>query len=431
MKKIVSYRYLGFLAALGLISCSSYSAMQGESDDMYFMASDDAVVTSFAVDNNTPENFSSYDEITDSGEYAQDNFSAKNVNPEYIAKYQVQNDTTSDDIVYFDDTPVQGSNNDGGDINVYNNFYGYNNPRGANAWNTNPWMFNSFYGGPFGFYPSLGFGGFYDPFWGPSFGFRPRLSLSLAFGFGSYWGYRPFYSPFYDPFYSPFYDPFWGSRYAFGGYYGGYYGYGRPLIVNNIYTGESRRIVRSARARRGSTVATDYIRRSATSPTASRTDARRSAVSRLESSRRVSSDFSRSENDYINGRSRISSASPTRRSANSAVMTRPSSSERTRSAYTPRSSSGTRDISTGSGSSNRSSYSTPSRSSSPSYNRSTPSRSRSTYSTPTRSRSTSTYTPSRSGSGNSSRSSNVGSSSSSRSSGGTTRSSGGSRRGGN
>ncbi|WP_137400828.1 hypothetical protein [Echinicola rosea] len=438
MKKNTSYRYLSLLAAIGLVSCSSsYSAMQGETDDLYFMASDDAVVTSNAVTNNTPESFDSYQQVSAANQYQQESFSAKNVNPEYVAKYQVQNDTVPDDeIVYFDDnTSTQSSTTDAeGNVNVYNNFYGYNDPNGSssrNAWNSwSPYMSMNMMYGPMGFYPGMGMGmGFYDPFWGPGFGFRPGFSMSIGFGIGfgmGGWGYNP---------YSPFYDPFWGPRYAYGGgFYGGYYGggyYGRPIIVNNIYNGESRQIVRAARSSRGSTSPNRVVRRSAAEPSTSRALARRSAVSRVDGNR-SRSDFSRSENDYMNGRSRVASASSSRRATNSAVMTRPSSSERSRSAYTPRSSNSRREVSTrpSSTSRSRSSYSTPSRtrSTSPSYNsRSRSSSNSRTYSTPSRTRSNSSYTPSRSSS--SSRSYSSGSSS--RSSGGASRSSGGSRRGGN
>lgn len=218
MKKNTSYRYLAILAAVGLVSCSSsYSAMQGETDDLYFMASDDAVVTSNAVTNNTPESFDNYGQVSAANQYQQENFSAKNVNPEYVAKYQVQNDTVPDDeIVYFDDnasTQSTTTTDAEGNVNVYNNFYGYNDPNGSSSRNSwMPYMSMNMMYGPWGMYPGFGMG-FYDPFWGPGFGFRPGFNMSIGFGIGfgmgmGGWGYRP-----YGP-YSPFYDPFWGPSYA-------------------------------------------------------------------------------------------------------------------------------------------------------------------------------------------------------------------------
>lgn len=440
MKNLISYRYLGLLAAVGLVACSSsYSAMQGETDDMYYMASDDAAVTAYAVDNNTPNNFERYANVQDSEDYSQDNFSAKNVNPEYIAKYQVRKDTVDDDeVVYFDDSIDTSAKKSGeGDVNVYNNFYGYDSPRGQSNWNMNPWMFNSM--NMMGFYPGFGMGGFYDPFWGP--GFRPGFSMSIGmgFGFGNPWAFRPFgMRGFYGMggFYDPFWDPFWGNRFygsgfGYGGLYGGY-GYGRPIIVNNIYTEGGRQLVRAARTSRGSAIGTrsrdSQVVRSATASN-SRTVARRSAISRVsgDARSRTTSDFSRSENDYYNSRT---SAAPTSRSVNSAAMTRPSSSSSSRSAYTVPNNTRTRTNAATRSTENSRRYTAPSntRSTSPSYNRSTSPNRSSNYSTPTRTRSTD-YTPSRSS--GTSRSSSVSTGGSSRSSGTSTRSSGGSRRGGN
>ncbi|MDN3668298.1 hypothetical protein QWY93_03015 [Echinicola jeungdonensis] len=436
MMKLIPYRYFSFLLALGFTACSSsYTAMQGESDDLYFMASDNAAATAHAVPNNTPGHFEDY-EIAEGS--AQENFSAKNVNPEYIAKYQIQSDRADDEIVYFDDAPVastEGKVGESGDINVYNNFYGYNNPRGS-AFNSNPWMYNSF-GMMGGFYPRFGYGGFYDPFWSSPFAFRPGLSISLGFGFGNSWGYRPYYGGFYDPFYDPFWDPFWSPALAYSPYsrfygYGGYYN--RPIIINNIYEGESRNLVRAARTRRGSTLSGDYREsRTAIAPSSTRTVARRSAISRTTSRSRVDgSDFSRSENDYYNSRV---SAEPTRRSINSAAMTtRTSTTTRSnRDTYTPpRRSSRPSVTQPSERSSSRSYYEAPrsGRSTSPSYNRSTsPSRQRN-ISTPSRTRSSS-YTPSRSSSSSRSSSFSSGSSSSRSSGGSTSGSSGRSRRGGN
>ena len=83
-------RTMGAFAILGLAACStSYQAsnMGGEVDNLYFMASDARIATEYAVSNNNPENFKEIEQIRDiDGDV--ENFSAKNVNPEYIAKYQ-------------------------------------------------------------------------------------------------------------------------------------------------------------------------------------------------------------------------------------------------------------------------------------------------------------------------------------------------------
>lgn len=85
--------------------------------------------------------------------------------------------------------------------------------------------------------PLYGFGYFdyYDPFFYDPW-YRPGFNLGLSFGWGGYYGYRPWgyysYSPYY---YSPYYysTPYYGYNYAYGGglwggYHPGYY-YSRPI----------------------------------------------------------------------------------------------------------------------------------------------------------------------------------------------------------
>ena len=399
MKNIKSIKYLGVVAVFGLASCSSsYSALKGESDDLYFMASDAEVATEFAVQNNNAKKFKELKQINPE-EFAQESFSAKNVNPEYIAKYQSDNASNEAGTVYFDDAEgtVTTQQGEGGDINIYNNFRGNTGNSNFNSpWMMNPWMMSSMYMG--GFSPW----GMYDPFWGPGFGFRPGLSLSLGFGMGYGFGSR-FGMGFGNPWrygYGSFYDPFYNPYYGYG------YGYGfhnRPIIV--IPGGESQRqIVRGARPTRGSSLATTGRTRDANvaNPSASRSTARREALSRTSTptSRAASrSDFSRSQNDYYNNaserRTSSASASPTRRSVNSPAMDRTGNASR--SAYTsPARSTRTQAPATinRSTDSRNQRYAAPSRSTSPSYNRSTSpqyrstspaNNSRSTFSSPSRS----------------------------------------------
>lgn len=436
MNNLISIRYIGALALLGLVSCStSYSALQGESDDLYFRASDAEVATEFAVQNNNPENFKQLRQI-DAEEYDQESFSAKNVNPEYIAKYQNDNEQVDEGAVYFDDANTDSIKGEAGDINIYNNFRGYNAPGNYNSgWNMNPWMMNSMYMG--GFSPwGLGMGGFYDPFWGPGYGFRPGLSMSLSmgFGWGSGFGFgHPFmrYGYGMGGFYDPFYSPYMGYGYGYG------MRYNRPIIIIPGGAENQRHIVRSTRPSRGSYVGTTGRTRESNlaTPSSRRSTARREAVSRSPLTSTAStrsnsrSDFSRSQNDYYNSSARRSSAvsaTPTRRNINSPAMSRTGSTSTRRNEYTSPtrttrtqapSNVNTRRSSTES----RSRYAAPTRRSSPSYNRSSsPQYNRNT--TPTR-REYSSPSPSRSSSPSYSAPSR-----SSGSSGGVSRS-GGSRRG--
>lgn len=432
-------RTIGALSILGLAACStSYNASRSgqEMDNLYFMASDARIATEFAVKNNNPQNFEEIEEIR-SFDGETDNFSAKNVNPEYIAKYQRSTSTAEEGTVYFDDSQSDGQLPQGQpNINAYDNFRGAN---GNNTGITNNFFMNPMMG--MGMYPMMGMGGMYnpywgsgfggmgmyDPFWGSGFGFRPGFNLSLSMGMGMGWG-----SPFMRPGFG-FYDPFWGSGFGYRPGFGGFYGGG--MWGRNIYSpvivlpggneGNRRQVVQGARPGRGSSLANTASRstRSAAQPSSSRASARREAMSSSAVSRNraagTTNSFSRSQNDYYNA----VSAAPARRNINSPAMNRAGNTS-TRSSYnTPSRSntynrtqapSNTNSRTYNSRSNARSTYSAPrsnSRSSSPSYNRSRTNRtttpsyqqrstspSRNSYSAP--SRSSSSYSaPSRSSSG--------------------------------
>tara|TARA_R110002020_G_scaffold258116_3_gene471810 strand:+ start:152 stop:1366 length:1215 start_codon:yes stop_codon:yes gene_type:complete len=338
------------------------------------MASDAKVATEYAVQNNTSGQFQT---LSTSETVPQESFSSRNVNPDYIARYQAEENTEQDDIVYFDEATGEESNVD---IDAYNNYSVGNS--GINSNFSSSMAFNM--GMMYGMSP-WGMGGFYNPYMGMGYGFRPGFNLSIGFGFG--FG-NPFYSPMYG--YGGFYDPF-RPMYGMGGYgYGyGYPGYYPPLYPSNpIYIlpgGEygDRRVVRGARPTRGSSLAASTMGRNASNvalqPSTARAQARRDvlnnnsapsrrSISNSDNSRVSARDFSSSQNDYYNSRSRTSSA----RNVNSAAMDRPVS--RTRSAMPSArpsvNSTNTRSINTGRSGSVRSSYPTNTRSSSPSYNRS-------------------------------------------------------------
>lgn len=413
MKKILVFTSSVILGAFAISACSTNRlASSGEQDNLYFMASDAKVATEFAVQNNNPQSFESLGSLNPET-YQGENFSSRNVNPEYIARYTVQEDTASSDMVYFDEGVETTSE---GNIDAYNNY---------RVSGSNTSSFNS------GFYPTMAFGmgymggfspwgmGYYNPFYDPFFmpgymnpyyGFRPGFSLSLGFGFG--------------------FGSMWGPSLGWGGFYPSYgfgypgYGYGYPGYYNPIYIlpgGEygDRRVVRGARSSRGASLANSSAptRNSAVLPSTSRAQARRDAVNSPSNrslvsgsnSRTASRQFGNSQNDYYtNSRSRvgttrnISSPAATRsatRSRSAMPSARPSysgsNSRSSNSYYSP---------SRNSGAYNRSSSPSYNRSSSPSYNRSNIPASRTpSYGSPSRSsmpsRSTNTRTfstPSRS-----------------------------------
>lgn len=322
--------------------------MRGETDDLYFMASDARVATEFAVNNNNPNNFQRLNQTTQE-EFQQENFSARNVNPEYIARYQAESNTADEGSVYFDDNQVADNNPN---INIYNN---YSSNPGNN--------FNSGFGGsPFfnpmmmgGFSPwGMGMGGFspwgmgmYDPFWGGGFGmmpgmgfgFRPgfNMSIGLGFGFGNRWMHPGFGwgGGFYDPFFPRFGMGFGGlySGFGYGGF--GYGGFGRPIYVLPGSEFNNRQITRGTRPTRGSSLAPSTGARSSAlaAPTNSRAAARRDATSSgrtltsTPSSRNARTDFGSSQNDYYNSAnsrtgSNTRSAIPSSRNVGSPAMNR-------------------------------------------------------------------------------------------------------------
>ncbi len=387
MEKFPNLTFTFILGALVLASCSSNKMTASSTpDNLYFMASDATLATEYAVQNNNPDQFQSYSNL-DEQQVPQENFSSRNVNPDYIARYQAEPLDTLDDVVYFDEGGVDGADGDP-DINVYNNYIVGNTGNGFNR-----------FGSPMGFmggFSPFGMGGFYDPFWGPGFGFRPGFNMSIGFGMGfgrSFFGSRFGMGGFgMGGFYDPFYNPFFGSGFGFGGFPGyglamggypgyGFGGFGNPYFGNRpIYVlpgGEfgDRRVIRGNRPSRGATLAGAGMgSSSALQPSTARAQARRDVLnSNGTSSRRLVSspnsrssarDFSSSQNDYYNSaNSRVTST----RNVRSAAMNR--SSVNTRSAM-PTSRPAIRSTNTRNNSGiNRGGFNN--RTGSPSYNRST------------------------------------------------------------
>lgn len=336
MKRLNKFLPFGAAAVIALTSCStSFNAMKGgETDDLYFMASDARVATEFAVRNNNPENFRSLNTVTQES-FEQENFSARNVNPEFIARYSEQSSGQGDETVYFDDAQIQEN---APNVNVYNNFYGtgangmgWNQPRmnlnlglgfgfGGGMWG-NPWMMPGFGWGGMGMMGMGMWDPFWDPFW-PGMGFGPGFGWGMrpGFGFGwnSMWGMNAGFG----------WGGMWGNpwmRPGFGwGGFGPGWGWGAPglIVVNPGWGGSEvqRRVVRGGRPGTGSTMASDYRRGTgATAPTTARA-ARRDAVNSTGSSR----DFARSQNDLYSGRNRVANtAGAGNRTTSSAAATRP------------------------------------------------------------------------------------------------------------
>lgn len=401
MKKIAIIPASLLLCAAALSSCNSNKLAVATSDDnMYFMSSDVKKATQNAVANNQPATFQ---ELAGAAAVPQDNFSSKNVNPEYLSRYGQVTSDVDQAVVYFDDNQ-QTATGTPPNIDIYNNF-SVNN--GNSAWR-NP-AFNMGFS-PFGMGMGMGFSpfgmgmgfspfgmgmgfspfgmggmmsynpfgmGMYDPFFNPGWGWRPGFNLGLNFGFGN---------PMFNNFGGGFYDPFWG-----GNQFGSPWGWGRPILATGpiiVLPGSEygdRRVVHGARPSRGSsfTNGAGGLMQNVSVPSTARAQARENVANsngasprRMganESSRAASRDFSTSQNDYYSTeRSRVET---TTRNVNSAASERGTVSNTRNSSSSARPSASPANAGRSYGTApSRSSYATsPSRSTntSPSYTRST------------------------------------------------------------
>lgn len=301
------------------------------------------------------------------------NFSNKNINPEYIARYQ--SNVNEQESIYFDDNDV----NDNSDINIYND------------WNNNQWGMNIY--NPF-LRVGFGFGSVFNI----GFGFDSPFMMRHQFGFGML-GMRVFYDPFFNPFFPLFGIGFTGLYSGYG--YGGYGGFSRHLFINPEGKFNNRQIVRGSRPARSSGIVQSSRLQPNTlaEPTSLRSTSRRNATSSdrfLKSNpsrNNTRSDFSSSQNDYYNRTNSRTRAErlvePSLGNVSSSVIDRRSIRIGSQSAAPSY-----RNVAPN----KRNTRTTPSgRNSSPSYNRSTsPSNNRTplrgTYNTPN----SRTYTPTRS-----------------------------------
>ncbi len=346
-------RNLSIPAAILLLwSCmpEQYASVN-EYDDIYFSSADMREVNyASLVENNEPQNFSSYHNNAENVQM--ENFSAKNVNPDYIARYANQSSTNienygSDDY-YVEDYDNNGLNNNRnlasqGQNTTYNNYRitNYNGFGGMSPFSMgmgigmSPWGMGGFGMSPFGYDP------FFDPFF-PRAGFRTGFSMgfgfsNFGFGMGSMrmrnmiamsYGYG---GGFGNPF---FMDP-WMSPYGFNSFgYGGFgspFGFGNrfysPVVIINNSDVPNRQYVRGPRDGRSSQFAnaSNAIPSTRSAVAAQRSNA---GANQVTSQRR---DFSQTQNEYYRNsrRSIANSGSSATRNTASAITSN------TRRGYTP------------------------------------------------------------------------------------------------
>ena len=393
MKKIAFISASALLCTSVLVSCTSNKmAVNSFDDNLYFMSADVKKATENAVANNQPATFQN---LASSTVVPQENFSSKNVNPEYLSRYGQLNTSSGEDVVYFEENQSANSTSTP-NIDVYNTFRisNFNSGWGNSGWGNSAFNFgySPFGMGMMGMSP---FGmGMYDPFFNPGWGWRS--GFNLGFGMGMGWG-RPFYNPFNSYLgFGGFYDPFWGINAM-----GSPWGWNRPIYTSGpiiIMPGNefgNRNIVYGARPSRGASLSNGGggVIESVGTPNTARAQARENAANangasprRLvstESNRSATRDFSTSQNDYYSsGRSRVESST---RNVNSAASSRGdvapsrSSAQSARPSSTP--SSTGRGYNSNPYSDSYNTGATRSTNSSPSYNRSSGSNNGATRST--------------------------------------------------
>jgi len=251
-----------------LIAAPNLSFGQDEYDDLYFTPKDRKEVKYEPDYNFNEKSVSDYDQQTvakntTTGDVInptyspsaygdlEENYSSKNVNPEYIARYKSNpKEVSSEEIVaegdsYYEEDYLRTDLSDKATLESSTNSYSYPSSfYGA----CDPRMRSSMYGSSF-YDPFMG-GGF-APGWnvglGYSFGYMPGFNMSISYGSGYNPWYNPFYSGmsrFYNPFYSPWaYDPMYSAmRYGYGGPgyynpYGMYYNDPYGMYNSGLYSG--------------------------------------------------------------------------------------------------------------------------------------------------------------------------------------------------
>jgi hypothetical protein len=235
------------LMAVGIASMSS--AQQIENDDLYFNAKDRAKLVAsrpVTLKIQAQENLEVKSPINPT-----DSYSARNVNPEYLAQSKMNPKDDSADAPYFipDYTPKGVNQNLNSNSSLWNNF------NYATAWNTPYYGMMPGWGSPFNsFYPYGNFyRNWYDPFGYNGFNnfYQPGWSSFWSLGFGTgwntwgnswAWGGSPFWNSYYYNNYMG-----WNSFNNWGGY--GYYP-NTIVVINNGSDYNGRKAVYGKRVSR-------------------------------------------------------------------------------------------------------------------------------------------------------------------------------------
>jgi hypothetical protein len=316
-KKLMKTR----LIIIGMVIGVSAGAFAQEYDDMYFRSKDrEVLTTSVSSPSAGKDSYSSFkkkhfEEVTMLDEYINpsDSYSARNINPEYIARSSSAQATADEGNYFVEGYSPQMLNsmnrNNTSNFNTMNNswynagwfgpsFYGARSPYSFYGMN-DPWMMNRFgYGYGMGMYDpwmmnryGAGFG-WNDPWmmnpYRTGFGFNQGWSLSM----NSYWG-----NSFGGSWFNPYFGNSWGMSPWNNFYHPGYYRPTTVIVTDNSRTNYGKRPANNS-------VRTEMDdRNNRTSPGGINTNSRTRTSDDyyVRPSRRTYTDFNSSNSDGFSG----------------------------------------------------------------------------------------------------------------------------------
>ncbi|MGB5931111.1 MAG: hypothetical protein WBH03_23215 [Cyclobacteriaceae bacterium] len=273
MKPFNIFKFSLLLASpLVLLGCAGDQyAQQSSTDDLYFSRSDRKVTQPYQEDLSSSSSIGYSEDYLRNREtdldYGDEEYTARDVNPEYIAKYKKQGQENLNregenpqEDVYFEE--------DYNEDRTYSNYTGgnaysqpnYNYNRNNGAWQNNPYTFGpNRWNSPWnrGFNNGWSFGmhsGWSN--WGNSFGWN------IGYNWGNPWGYNdPFMNPYNswgwnDPFMNPYYASRFGYGWGYPAFYRPYYPVRQVVVVRPAEPGVNRnvQVVNGYRGSRSNTI---------------------------------------------------------------------------------------------------------------------------------------------------------------------------------
>jgi hypothetical protein len=247
---------------IGVALMLGVNAIAQEVDDMYFRSKDRekqmaSVNTKAAQKETYSSNYDSFkkknfDETTMLDEYNNptDSYSARNINPEYVARSSSEQATADEQNYFVEGYASQAARNQY--TSGYNSYY-------SNNWNNTmvapgyygPSYYNSFYSPYYGYNNPWG-----NPYWCGS-GFNSGWSMSMNYMWGNM-GYSGWNMGLGYTWGNPYYGSMWGPSWSWGSSWGMWNPwYSRPVYV--VVDGDGNRANYGKRQTTGTSGASNYV----------------------------------------------------------------------------------------------------------------------------------------------------------------------------